>query len=654
LAARLVSLVEAGVGPRAPSGVGPPDGKDNPPRALKYDDCAILCRASTSFAAYEDALERAGVPFLTVAGRGFYNRPEIRDLLNALQALADPTDSLALTGLLRSPAFALSDAALYHLRKGKEGRATPLWERLRAGRVAPAYRTCHAMDQGSIYQDRYGLSPEDAHRAARAVAIITRLHGQAGRTPVADLLKAFLDETDYRAALLQAGQARAARNVAKLLADAQTRPIVGAGEFLEFVADLRDAGAREGEARALTEGAVQIMTVHAAKGLEFPVVALGDATYGPRGRSSPLVDADGLLLPIRDEGGRLPTLYRLAKARADDQADAEADRLLYVAATRAREKLLLSGCIKLRKDGTPGKPGGWLGRLAGPECLALTETSIPHNDEGEETIALDLQVGATPVACTIYEPGVTWDQRPAVDTPPLADDTPLPPPLLAAVTPGEELVEGSAERAMARHTAGASPRSARLREQDSRRSQRVWQVVPDVARPRAPSWVIGSLVHEALAAWRFPDGSQKDEPGSDQWFARWAKARARGYGLTDARQLGDAVGRSRTLLQRFRAHALYDEMESAERRLHEVPYSLEVEGRVENGILDAIYLRDGAWTVVEFKTDDVRDEASLEQLINRADYAAQRRRYQAATERLLGERPRFFVVLAELLRAGAG
>ena len=89
--------------------------QDGRPRPLDYGDVAILCRASTSFDAYEDALERAGVAFLTVAGRGFYGRPEIRDLLNGLQGLCDPTDDLALAGLLRSPALALSDAALVHL-----------------------------------------------------------------------------------------------------------------------------------------------------------------------------------------------------------------------------------------------------------------------------------------------------------------------------------------------------------------------------------------------------------------------------------------------------------------------------------------------------------------------------------------------------------
>jgi ATP-dependent helicase/nuclease subunit A len=82
-----------------------------------WDEVALLFRASTGYADYEEALEEAGIPFVTVAGRGFYDRPEIRDLVNILRALADPIDDLAFAGLLRSPAFGLSDAGLYLLRQ---------------------------------------------------------------------------------------------------------------------------------------------------------------------------------------------------------------------------------------------------------------------------------------------------------------------------------------------------------------------------------------------------------------------------------------------------------------------------------------------------------------------------------------------------------
>jgi ATP-dependent exoDNAse (exonuclease V) beta subunit len=84
--------------------------------AMNWDDVALLFRASTAFPVYESALEAAGIPFVTVAGRGFYDRPEIRDVLNLLRALANPWDDLALAGLLRSPAFGLSDAGLYRFR----------------------------------------------------------------------------------------------------------------------------------------------------------------------------------------------------------------------------------------------------------------------------------------------------------------------------------------------------------------------------------------------------------------------------------------------------------------------------------------------------------------------------------------------------------
>jgi ATP-dependent helicase/nuclease subunit A len=629
LTARIVELMTSGI--RVV--------EDGEPRPLDYGDVAILCRASTSFSAYEDALERAGVPFLTVAGRGFYGRAEIRDLLNGLQALADPTDDLALAGLLRSPAFALSDAALYHLCQARHraGGGGSLWDVLREGGA--------------------GLPGEDGLRAERAARLVAKLHAQVGRAPVADLLKDFLDQTNYRAALIQAGQTRGARNVAKLLADAHASGIVGAGEFLEYVSGLRDSGTREGEARATAEGAVQIMSVHAAKGLEFPVVVIGDVTYGRRGGAGVLIDpALGVLLPLKDEDDTETAIYRLGKARADDQEEAESDRLLYVAATRAREKLILSGCIGLKKDGTPGRLGGWLGKVVGPDGLALVGTSIPHEEEGANANQLDLQVGQTPVFCTIYEPGVAWDHRP-----PKTEEEPeplltLPPPLLAPVSAGVEQVD------------------ARTLEQERVPPQRVWRVVPAVKRPRAPARVIGSLVHEALAAWRFPapstsgstgsphrsgqvpsTGGSTDSPhrsgqSSGHSFERWAEARARGYGITDPRELADAVRQTRRLLRRFCDHLLYREMDEADKRLHEVPYSLVADGRVESGIIDALYLRKSAWTIAEFKTDRVEDRADFERLLKREDYLAQAQRYEVAVERLLGQRPR--VVLCMLNYAG--
>jgi ATP-dependent helicase/nuclease subunit A len=571
--------------------------------ALDYGDFAILCRASTSFFAYEDALERARVPFLTVAGRGFYGRPEIRDLLNALQALADPTDDLVLAGALRSPAFALSDAALYHLCRQRTEMELSLWDVLR--------------DQLA----EKPLSGPDLESARRATEIIARLHNQVGRTPVADVVKAFLDDTDYRAALIQAGQARGARNASKLLADAHDSGIVGVGEFLETAASLRDSGAREGEARATTEGAVQIMTVHAAKGLEFPVVIVGDISRGGGGGRGLLIDPElGLLLPVKDEQGQLSAVYRLGKIRADDQEEAESDRLLYVAATRAREKLILSGCIGVKKGGSIGKLGGWLGKLAGDEGLRLEGRMLAYDPEGDGAHSIQLEADSTPVACTIYEPGSVWDHRLGQDKPASETAVRVPPPLLAPVQPAwDEVDEG-------------------VVEQDRIPVQRVWRVVPAVDRPRAPAWVIGSLVHEALAAWRFPG-----DPGLD--FGRWGEARARGYGITDPRQRDDAVRRTRQLLRRFQAHALYREMDGADLRLHEVPYSCMVNGRVESGIIDALIQQQDGWAIIEFKTDRVKNRSELERLLAENGYLAQAQRYLTAARKLLGQQPRFVLCM---------
>ncbi|NLE76753.1 MAG: hypothetical protein GX605_08380, partial [Chloroflexi bacterium] len=425
-----------------------------------------------------------------------------------------------------------------------------------------------------------------------------------------------LDETDYRSALILAGSRRGVRNVAKLLSDAHDSGIVGVGAFLEYIRSLQAVGAREGEARALAGDAVQIMSVHAAKGLEFPVVVIGDVGYSVRERYGPLLDPElGVLLPKTGDEDAQPGVYQWGKARLTPQEEAEAARLFYVAATRAQERLLLHGCMSLGRDNDPSRLSGWLKRLLEPDCLGLVKQSLGVDPAGNRAVTLTLQVGQTPVACTLYEPG--W-----LPPPRAAGSVAAPAPAPSASLPAMLQPVGYGQRCVDEATW----------EQDQPQPQRVWRVAPTGEHPRAPAWVVGALAHAALAAWRFPDAQ----------YARWAEAQARGEGLTDSHQLRDAVNRSCLLLERFRAHPLYAEMTCAERKLHEVPYSLLLaDGVVENGVIDVLYLAEGRWTVVEFKTDYLKDEADLrERLGPDGKYGAQARRYVRAVEQLLGQRPR--------------
>jgi ATP-dependent exoDNAse (exonuclease V) beta subunit len=175
--------------------------------------------------------------------------------------------------------------------------------------------------------------------------------------------------------------------------------------------------------------------------------------------------------------------------------------------------------------------------------------------------------------------------------------------------------------------------------------RRVWRVVPERERPAAPAWVVGKIVHGALEQWSF----FRD---SGPVLHAWAAAEAQSCGITDQDETDNAVRRAEQILARFQATGLFADMDAAAQRLHEVPYSLaDQEGRLENGVIDALYYDGAAWTLVEFKTDYVRDAEQLEKKLTEKDYVPQVARYLAAAERLLGVRPR--PVLCLLNYAGA-
>ncbi len=558
---------------------------------IEWGRIALLFRASTHFADYEAALERANIPFVTVAGKGFYARPEVRDLLNALAAIVDPTDDLALAGALRSPAFGLSDGALYLLRRGEHG-ARAFWSALRG--------------------DLAELAPADAARARRAREILSETMRLADRVSAAATLKYFLDATDYRAILRAAPDGdRPRRNVDKLLSDAHASGLVSLREFLEYTQTLRDVEAREGEAPVEAGAAVQLMTVHRAKGLEFDLVVIADAAHAPRGASSFWTDAQlGPVFAVAEDDAHSVT-DRLAARRDAEQGDAEDRRLLYVAATRAKEKLIVSGHLKRKKDGAPLLEG-WLehlGAVVGLDAAILPETS---------TEPLELKLASELVRCTVswkLEDG-NWkledrDWKLEVGTEetsrPISSLQPLTARLVAP--PGDVTDD-------------------KTRARQTEPPPRVWRVVPTAQRPTGPAWVVGTLTHAALRRWRFPDSPD---------FEMFLHPHALTAGLTDPIEIKDTVAHVQRLLTRFQTHPLFAEIDAAAERFHELPFSFERDGRAQIGVIDVLYRVGAAWRLVDFKTDEIRDKDALRVKVE--EYRKQVARYADAVRALMDVSP---------------
>jgi len=543
-----------------------------------WGDMALLFRSSTAFSIYEYALEAAGIPFITVAGRGFYDRSEIRDLLNALTAINDPTDDLALVGFLRSPAFAIPDAEIYRLRFPNNS-TTP-------AKLLASLNNSEFIIQNSIHPSSFILHP---------YTVLTELHALAGRTTAADILKRFLDLTHYRAILAAVPNgARMIRNVDKLLADAHRSRLVSLTDFLAYIQTLRDVSFREGEAPAdaSSSGAVQLMTVHKAKGLEFPLTVIADASYEHRGNAGKIQLNDTLLLDLRDEDLH-PTAWQLAVQREADLDDAEDRRLLYVAATRAKEKLIISGHVKQKKDGSLSL-GGWLSHFS------FLEMSTPEHPLLENGIY------------TAIHPSSQTDASDSSQPDSVLTDYPLPPGeglevrsnLLEPLIPDMPLADDK----------------TRARESDP--PQRVWRIVSKTKRPHAPAWLVGRLVHEALRRWHFPDDN----------FESFLRPFALESGLTEEAEIHAAIRESRRMLERLCAHPIFHELDSArEARHHEVPYFL----AKECGIIDLLYRIESVWYIMDFKTDELRSDIEAESAISRNGYDRQLARYAQAIENQL-------------------
>ena len=335
----------------------------DPSQSLKYSDIALLFRAMTHVQAYESAFRRANIPYQTVLGRGFYERPEITDLIQLLRFLDNKTDELALTAVLRSPLCGLSDNALLALRCGPALDEVDREDSLR--HFTQIRRLFSAVQN---HREIAFISEAEHELLDRAAALLGQLIARRHHYGIGDLLRFAVERSEYMTVIAATfdGAQRLA-NGQRLFTLAERFERSGTHlirDFVRYVEEFEAIGSRESEGQIdEAANAVRLMTIHQAKGLEFPIVILPNLQRSSRPLDNwVLLDRHrGLTLKVPDGRGKLVAGYTFNSfdQRHQWREQFESMRLLYVAATRVQDRLILSGACKDRQS-LNGKSDTWL------------------------------------------------------------------------------------------------------------------------------------------------------------------------------------------------------------------------------------------------------------------------------------------------------
>jgi ATP-dependent helicase/nuclease subunit A len=577
---------------------------------LRPKHVAVLFRRFVSFGddvtrGYTDAIEARGIPHLLVGGRSFHEREEVETIRAALAAIEWPDDELSVFATLKGALFAIDDEQLLEFRH-------------RFGTFHP-FRV--PKELGGNSGTELALTGEPTTQLmpiGDALRLLQQLHRRRNYRPVADTIGRLLSETRAHIGfILRPAGEQSLANVLHVAELARQYEAGGGISFRGFIDELRSAAAAEtAEAPIVEEGSdgVRLMTVHKAKGLEFPVVILADLTCRmSRNDASRYLDASRNLCAIRLSGWAPHELHdHQAEEVARDQA--EGIRLAYVAATRARDVLVVPTL------GDEPWDGGWLEPLnralypaidsrreggRGPGCPAFrSRDSVLRRPNDETATPSTVSPGGHP-----FDAGysvVWWD--------PSALDLDKKPPfgvrredLIVKDVPRHVIADGRGEYdrwVLARSEARESGSLPSLRVQTVReaaeaattalREIRILDLRDPAAFERAGGISFGALVHELLARASFD--------ASVESLVELALVHARLLDLP----AGDATTAA-SIAHRVLAVDLMKRAHAADQRgrcRRETPVTLrQDDGTLVEGTVDLAFEESGRWTVVDFKTD---------------------------------------------------
>jgi ATP-dependent helicase/nuclease subunit A len=507
-------------------------------RPARAGDVAILFRSREGHQAFEEALDAEGLPSYVYKGLGFFDTDEVKDVVALLAYLSNPASDLRAAALMRSRFIRLSDHGVSVLAPA-----------LAAALVGPV-------------DGEAALEPDDRRVIAAARRSVPGWAALADRIPPSELLDLVIEESayEYEMAGPRMGQAREnLKKVRALVRRIQNRGYLTLARASEHL-DRLSAG-DESNAVIDAADAVSLMTIHAAKGLEFPIVFLVNLGKGAGGGRDPirLTGVTPEEMPVVAVGD--------FKSDADEDAAArereETKRLLYVAVTRARDRLYL-GTV-LGRDGTFIAGRGGLGDVLPPGLRQLFSAASPAGGTS------DWHAGDGSVhrfrVCPVPEARTRAPQGTGIEASPHHSTAALP------------------------HRGTAAPED-RGTAVPPRRS----------TAPLADPRLVGTLVHRLVDR----IGSGPDARAALRAAAESVLRREERLGAGDVDEvITAAVERFEQLMARGDLAALLAEG----RRYHEVPIALRAGGAILRGVIDAIVIRpDGTIAVLEFKTGVRRPE----------------------------------------------
>jgi len=542
---------------------------------------------------YVQALEARGIPHLLVGGGSFHAREEVEALRSALCAIEWPEDELSVFATLHGSFFGFGDELLFEYRQV-------------VGRLHPFRRPAEL--------------PERLARIGEALELLGDLHRRRNRRTVAETIALLLESTRAHAGLaLRPSGEQALANVLHVAELARAYESSGGLSFRGFVQQLLEEaeGGKAAEAPIVEEGSegVRLMTVHRAKGLEFPVVLLADLTcHLVRNVAGRWIAPAGDLCAVR-LGGWSPAELLEHEQEEVARDRAEALRVAYVAATRARDLLVVPAV------GVEPFEASWIGPLNGaiypprPDgrwqppssraaagCPAFGTSSLAvgvglQDDGSDGSVAPGHYELAPGHAVTWFDPNLLrLDAKPrfGIRQEELIGRDADPAVVAADLRRHEEWLAARAA-ALAQ---GARPSLVALTatayaQATTAAAEVRWHETPR-ASDRPAGARFGALVHAVLA------GIELDAPRDA--IAATAELHARLLGAT-AEERSAAIAAVETalldpLLQRARAADARGECR------RETPLALRLDdGTVVDGVVDLAFLEDGRWTVIDFKTD---------------------------------------------------